>query len=155
MQYDNYNNRNRNGNTGWQYGSTQAEQPKEIPAKDLPADYVDAAEKVILKMSSNKKNITTNKIRNLFSMVSDIYNKEQLRTEQNLLKESKTGLAMFRIRAVYEAGRDDAVKSFIFDSDVLSYVKSIGDDRQKLIDFFHYMESLVAYHRFYISKKEG
>ena len=65
-------------------------------------------------------------------------------------EESASGLIALRIRMVYEAGRDDAVKLFLERAQLLEYIKGLGDSRAKLMDFAHYMEALVAY-----SKKEG
>ena len=125
--------------------------PEETKPLPLPDDYVDQAERV---MQIYCKKITTSKIRNLLSLVSDIYNVENLRTERELLPESVTALTMMRIRTVYEAGREGDVKSFVLDAKLLEYIKGIGTDREALIRFAHYMEALVAYHRF-LGGKEG
>lgn len=129
--------------------------PQEIRAESLPADYVDKAEEVMRKLSTERSKITTSKIRNILSLVSDIYNAENLRNEPDLLPESRTALTMMRIRVVYESGREEAVKTFVRESKLLEYLKDIGTSRQKLIDFSHYMEALVAYHRFFIGGREG
>ncbi len=140
--------------------------PPEVSALPLPADYVDAAERVIQSLikdakaeSERKKRkvsiITTNKIRNLMSRISNIYNVENLRTEADLHPESKTSLDMARIRMVYEAGRDEPTRKFLKEAKLLEYIKGIGTDREKLIAFAHYMEALVAYHRFLTDGKEG
>ena len=88
-------------------------------------------------------------------MITDIYNVEILRGDSVLTAESVQSVTMARIRMIYEAGREPAVKEFLEKAKLLEYIKDIGDDRQKLIDFTHYMEALVAYHRFYIGGKEG
>lgn len=129
--------------------------PAEIKASPLPADYVDVAEQVMSQLSTERFKITTSKIRNLLSLVSNIYNTENLRTESTILPESQTGLTMLRIRMVYEAGRDPATKTFLLKAKLLEYLKDISTDRSKLIHFAHYMEALVAYHRFYIGGREG
>lgn len=129
--------------------------PPEVKAEPLPEDYVDAAEKVMRALAGNSKKITTSKIRNLFSLVSDIYNVENLRSEPELLPESRAALTMMRIRVVYEAGREPTVKDFVAAAKLLEYIKGIKTDRQKLIDFSHYMEALVAYHRYLIGGREG
>lgn len=132
------------------------QQPPEITALSLPDDYVDEAEKVIRRLAENRKKITTSKIRNLLSLVSDIYNVENLRDEPQILPESRTALTMLRIRVVYEAGRDqETVGEFVKEAKLLQYIKGIGYDREKLIAFAHYMEALVAYHRYLIGGREG
>lgn len=131
--------------------------PAEVKALPLPADYVDAAEAVMRKLAANnrKNTISTSKIRNLLSLVTDIYNTENLRDEAELLPESRNALTMMRIRVVYEAGREQTVKDFITEAKLLEYIKGIGTNREKLIDFAHYMEALVAYHRYLIGGREG
>lgn len=126
----------------------------EIKALPLPEDYVDEAEKVIQRLDKRRP-ITTSKLRNLLSLVSDIYNEENLRDEPQILPRSKAALTMLRIRVVYEAGREQAVKEFVKEAKLLEYIKGIGNDREKLIDFAHYMEALVAYHRYLIGGREG
>ena len=86
--------------------------PAEIKAEPLPTDYVDAAETVMRRLAENNKKITTSKIRNIFSLITDIYNVENLRDEPELAPESVTALTMMRIRMVYEAGREQTVKTW-------------------------------------------
>lgn len=129
--------------------------PAQAPAKaqPVPVDYVDAAEQVILQL--DKKNAITNtKLRNLYSLITDISNVENLRAEKTLLPESQTKLMMARVRMVYEAGRENNTKFFLQKAKLLEYLKDIGTDREKLMRFSHYMEALVAYHRFHIGGKE-
>ena len=103
-----------------------------------------------------KAKLSTSKIRNLFSLISEIYNVENLRSEAELKPESRAALNRMRIRIVYEAGRDrNTVGTFVEKAKLLEYIKDIKNDRVKLINFAHYMEALVAYHRFLICEKEG
>lgn len=131
------------------------QQPPEIKALPLPEDYVDEAEKVMRELANKGKKITTSKNRNLLSLVSDIYNVENLRDDPQIMPESRTALTMMRIRVVYEAGREQTVKEFVTEAKLLEYIKDIKNDRAKLINFAHYMEALVAYHRFLIGGREG
>ena len=119
---------------------------------EIPKDYIQKAETIMKDIS---KCITTSKIRGFLSLVSKVYNVESVRTEDTLLPESIDTIQMMRIRVVYEAGRDstDGVKRFLEKSNILNYLKSIGDSRQKFITFARYMEALVAYHRFYGGKE--
>ena len=47
------------------------------------------------------------------------------------------------------------MKDFITEAKLLAYIKDIGNEREKLIRFAHYMEALVAYHRYLIGGREG
>ncbi len=91
------------------------------------------------------------------SLVTDIYNEENIRTEEKLRPESVVKLNLMRVRVAYECGRDnrdDTVKTFVRQTNLLEYLKGISDDRADLIRFAHYMEALVAFHC-YFSSKEG
>lgn len=126
---------------------------RKIEPKKVPADYVDRAEQV---MQNYSRGITTSKLRNLLSRVSDVYNQENLSTAQKIKPESETKLNLMRIRTVYECGREQggSLKEFVEKAEILEYLKGIQGEREDLIRFAHYMEALVAYHRYY-GGKEG
>ena len=155
--YSNSYNGNRSSsgsyNSRSSYGQ-QKELPPEITPKKVPEDYVDEAERIMRSLMSGGKTVTTSKIRNLLSLVTDIFNTENIRTEEKLLPESIVKLNLMRVRVSYECGRDDTVKSFVAQTNLLEYLKGISTDRADLIRFAHYMEALVAFHR-YFGGKEG
>ena len=149
--YSNSYNGNRSGSGSYNNRSSygqQKELPPEITPKKVPEDYVDEAERIMRSLMSQPKKVTTSKIRNLLSLVTDIYNTENIRTEEKLLPESIVKLNLMRVRVAYECGRDDTVKSFVAQTNLLEYLKGISTDRADLIRFAHYMEALVAYHRY-------
>ena len=155
--YSNSYNGNRSGSVSYNSRSSygqQKELPPEITPKKVPEDYVDEAERIMRSLMSQPKKVTTSKIRNLLSLVTDIYNTENIRTEEKLLPESIVKLNLMRVRVAYECGRDDTVKSFVAQTNLLEYLKGISTDRADLIRFAHYMEALVAFHR-YFGGKEG
>ena len=126
----------------------QMELPKKIEAQPLPVEFVDLAEEVI-RRGNWSRGITTTKIRRLFSLLTEIYNTETLRTDAQLTPESVGQLRLARVRMLYEAGRDKGVKAFLESAKLIEYLKDIGGSREKLLNYFHYMEALVAYHKFY------
>ena len=77
-----------------------------------------------------------------------IYDKELRRSESQLLPEDQTKLTLMEMRVLYEYGRDNAVKLFVEKTQLLSYLKGVKNSRQSYLNFAHYMEALVAYHRF-------
>ena len=130
---------------------TPPAQPKTIEAKPIPADYVDEAERVIagLKDTGNGRiRVTTSKLRGFLTLVSDIYNRESLSKEATLTSDSQLKLMRLRVRIVYDAGRENDVRDFVEKAKLLEYIKGIGSSRAEMIRFAHYMEALVAYHRF-------
>lgn len=117
-----------------------------LPEKEFPADYVDFAESL---MSGWCRSITTSKLRNLLSLMMDIYNTETLRTGNTLSEDSMVKLQMARIRIAYECGRDPNIQRFAAAAYLLPWLKAIGNNRDKALHYIHYMEALVAYHRFF------
>ncbi len=137
--------------------------PETIPRK-VPENYVDEAERIMRALISSGTTVTTSKIRNLLSLVTDIYNDESIRTEDKLKPDSVVKLNLMRVRVAYEYGRDNGesvgkdkvypMKEFITQAHLLEYLKGISTDRADLIRFAHYMEALVAFHR-YLGGKEN
>lgn len=167
MAYDNRypNNRGYGQQGGYNrgYGQTsggpqryQNTQSAEIKPLKLPENYVDEAEKVMRESVMDRRGntipvyrlITTTKLRGFLMLANDIYNAENLRTEAELSSESKLKLMRLRVRVVYDAGRERDVKNFVEKAKLLEYLKGVGDSREAMIHFAHYMEALVAYHRY-------
>ena len=144
MAYQNnyYNNNPRGGQT------------TEIKPLSVPERYVDEAEQVMSNHMQGSRRITTTKLRSFLALIDDIYNVENLRTGTALLPESQLELMRLRVRVIYDAGRDAEVKTFVEQAKLLSYLKGVGTNRDAMIRLAHYMEALVAYHR-YLGGKES
>ena len=137
--------------------------PETIPRK-VPENYVDEAERIMRALISSGTTITTSKIRNLLSLVTDIYNDESIRTEDKLKPDSVVKLNLMRVRVAYEYGRDNGesvgkdkvypMREFITQAHLREYLKGISTDRADLIRFAHYRAALVAFHR-YLGGKEN
>lgn len=136
----------QNSKSGGQYANTEKYTPK---ALSLPVDYVDEAARLMEKCHSY---ISSSKLRNILSMVSNIYNSERVGGE--LLSEaSRNSLQMLRVRIIYEYGRNDnSFKEFIAQTHILDHLLAVGNDRGRFIDYAHYLEAIVAYHKFYGDK---
>ena len=104
-------------------------------------NYVDIAEKAILKLERNTRNrknpdaffLTTSKLRNLLSLTSTLFDESKVKEYDDLLDR----IAYLRVQFVYQAG-----------SEALKEIK----DRETLQRFCRYMEALVAYFKFYGGK---
>ncbi len=118
--------------------------------------YVDEAEAVIGQLRKNDKNgviyLTTNKIRNLLSLINELYNMIDRRSKE-IDTKLQSHVQYVRMKIVYEAGRDKDVKEFCEKSGILDHLKAVGKDTEKLLLVCRYMEALVAYHRFYTKEK--
>lgn len=141
--------------------------------------YVDNAREVIESLKTKeikvgkgneKKSIkipilTTTQIRKLLSQLNEIYSfvvtmsngnstKTGVNTDENRVTDLVEKMQYFKMRCIYEAGRDNVVKDFIIKAKIVEYIESMCADKQyksireKFILFFRYMEALVAYHRF-------
>lgn len=118
-------------------------------------NYVDEAERVIKglirtdKFGNSKLDLTTSKIRNILSMVSELYTDAQHSREDKLDADMVSRVQYLKMRIAYEAGRERSVKDFVLAAGLLDYADEIGSSRQNLILFCNYMEALVAYHKFH------
>lgn len=117
--------------------------------------FVDKAEKSILNLINssekdkwgNSKIVTNSKIRNLLAMTADIYN-EVLISNEKLSSDVNARIDYLRVRFIYECGRDQMVKDFVEEADILTALKEINGSRKNFILFQHYMEALVAFHKY-------
>lgn len=140
MAYPNHKNYNSYG------GGRNYQEPQKREVPPFPVDYVDFAEKL---MERKSRDITTSKLRNILSLLMDVYNTEMLRTDGTVCQDSVVKLQMARIRMAYECGRDPKTKYFINDANLIDWLKGAGDSREKVLHYIHYVEALVAYHRFF------
>ncbi len=117
--------------------------------------YVDEAEKSIQSLQERRDLLSTNKIRGILALVSDLNDK--LRMDDSLsAKTIREDCGYIRMRFAYECGREQKVKSFVNCANLIGFLKSIDDKalgekevKEKAILFCKYMEALVAYHKYY------
>lgn len=120
--------------------------------------YVKKADDVMKRLSQNKdkwgniKMVTTSQIRNLLAMTSDIFNEIRITRDETLNDEIKSRLNYLKVRFVYEAGRNDTVKDFVKQAEILECLDEIQGSRSRYLMFSRYMEALVAYHKLYGGK---
>lgn len=125
------------------------------------SNYVDLAEAAIQKLCGlvNKQGrpipvVTTSKIRNLLAMTADIYNEVTNSKSEKLSADIIGQINYLKIRFVYEAGRDMAVKNLVEIADILEHIGEIKGSRKQYILFSKYMEALVAYRKYYGGRDE-
>ncbi len=122
-------------------------------------EYVDYAEDVIKQLKNNavpdrrtgekKIEVTTSQIRNILSMVSAIYDDTSLVIGERIDEDMQARIMYLKMRIAYEAGRTDAVKKFVEKAGLLKFIDKIGSSKEQLILYCHYVEALVAYHKYY------
>lgn len=124
-------------------------------------NYVDKAEKAIKELSNQKDDynkkiqiVTTSKIRNLLAMTSDIYNEVLNNSEEKLSEDICARIEYLRVRFIYEAGREPSVKALLNVSSLLDELSQIKGSKKRYILFYRYMESLIAFRKYYYGKDE-
>ena len=97
--------------------------------------------------------LTVSQIRNLLAMSADILNEVLEYPEENLSEELLDRVSYLTVRFYYEAGRDENVKSFIETANLLPFLKGIKT-RKQYIQYYQYMEALVAFHKYHGGKDQ-
>jgi len=117
-------------------------------------NYVDTAEKVISGLKEEKERnarkqlVSTTKLRGLLSMLSDIYNDVLNHVGEQLDDRICARIDYLRVRFIYES-RERTVKEFVEKAELLNCLKSVNGKKSGFLLFYHYMEALVAYFKFY------
>ncbi len=124
-------------------------------------NYVDEAEKVIQSLMGKKDQrgrdipiVTTSKLRNLLAMSADIYNEVMNEKEERLNEDICARIEYLRVRFLYEAGREPAVKNLVNESGIMELLKNVNANKKNYILFNRYMEALVAFRKFYVEKDD-
>lgn len=118
-------------------------------------NFADQAEKVMQSMIEIDKRgneqirLTTSKIRNLLSMTNVLYNHARQKKNEVLDEDLQRDIQYLKMRFAYESGREPEVEKFVEKAEIMKHMQAIGKSREKLLLFCNYIESLVAYHRFY------
>jgi len=160
---------NRGGNFNKSASVPKAEE-KEAVFWITEENYLDHAEKVIKDLKAENAMITTSQIRNILSNISDIYNVVQ-RTKHSgdLPSEVRSKIRELTMHCYYAAGREEKVKKFFLRSSLFMNLKGILEasseankeipetlrkvgEKERFLLLHKYMESLVAFHRFYGGK---
>lgn len=160
---------NRGGNFNKSASVPKAEE-KEAVFWITEENYLDHAEKVIKDLKAENAMITTSQIRNILANISDIFNVVQ-RTKQSgdLPSEVRSKIRELTMHCYYAAGREEKVKKFFLRSSLFMNLKGILEasseankeipetlrkvgEKERFLLLHKYMESLVAFHRFYGGK---
>ena len=115
--------------------------------------YVDDAMNCFNNMKSN---ITSSKLRSLYSMLCDIITNESSNHGDKISEDCLSALRLLRVHIIYDMGRDSKVKEFIEKTHLVAYLVYVENNRRRNdFDLFcKYFEALVAFHR-YLNPKEN
>ncbi len=124
--------------------------------------FVNQAEEVIKQLKKpftdkygkeiKPKLVSMSKLRNILSIAADIYDNSSRELSSQLSDDLFSRIEYLRVRVIYECGRDSkpySLQNFVKESQVLDYLKMIGNDKKKYQLFYHYLEALVAFHKYY------
>ena len=116
--------------------------------------YVERAEKVIQSLEKNNRGafkLNSNQIRTLLSMMNALYLMVQHQSDEVLSEEIQSQVQYTKMKFAYQAGRDNGgpVKELLTKAELLEQFDQVGTSREYLLMLCHYMEALVAYHKYY------
>lgn len=119
---------------------------------------LERTEEVIKKLAEKKNSrgepielLTVSQIRNLLAMSADIYNEVLEYSDEKLNEKLLDRISYLTVRFYYEAGRNPKVKKFMERATLFDILKRIKT-KEDYINYYHYMEGLVAFHRYYGGK---
>lgn len=115
------------------------------------------AEEVILALKNQNNgriNLKTSQIRKFLTAVNAITNKVDIYKAKHLdateLPDELVGEVQFlKVKAAYQAGRNNNVKDFMIKSKMKDEIQRVGTSIVKYGEFARYIEALVAYHKFH------
>jgi CRISPR-associated protein Csm2 len=90
-------------------------------------------------------NLTTTKLRSIYSLIMNIYTKVN---EPADFEKHKSDIQYLKVKMAYEAGREPVVKDFLSKTHLMITLDHIKTYEQFLL-YCRYAESLVAYFKFY------
>ena len=106
--------------------------------------------------AGDKKKITSSKLRSIYSMLCDIIKDEKDTDSSCISDKCSAALRLLKVRIIYDMGRDESVKIFIENTNLIAYLVYVEKNKQsddfKL--YCKYFEALVAFHR-YLNPKEN
>jgi CRISPR-associated protein Csm2 len=109
------------------------------------ADFAKSRIPLLEKDHNNRFRLTTSKLRNIYSLIMNIYTK--INDEADFQKHL-SDIQYLKVKMAYESGRERTVKNFIDQTYLMAAVDSIKSYDQFRL-YCRYAESLVAYFKFY------
>ena len=126
--------------------------------KDARRDVAQKAEEVIVRLKEDGNGrlaLTTSQIRKFLAAVNALTNKITVYRAQNdgataLTEALASEVKYLKVKLAYQAGRyPKAVKPFVETARLKEWIDGVGTSIRAYEDFAHYVEALVAYHKYH------
>jgi len=116
---------------------------------------VNVQEKVEKYQMDKRNAVTTTQLRLLLSNAVIIKNKIQVETRKGdeISVKLENEIKYLLVKHIYQCGREPKVKNFDKEFHISEKIKEIGNSAKKFNDFYHYLEEIVAYMKYYESDK--
>lgn len=126
-------------------------------ADDKMRSYASSEEKKKLRPSIDYYKLTSSQMRNLYALITRVYNK--MRAGQDI---TVSDLSNAKVRMVYDAGKNPDVAKFLLKTELLTGLNWLTEhldaegkiDKELFTRYANYMEALVAYHYYYSKSKD-
>ncbi|GFH41497.1 hypothetical protein Hs30E_00480 [Lactococcus hodotermopsidis] len=101
-----------------------------------------------------RKELTTSQIRGILDLVNKVYNRVATDSEEKLSSDVLSDLAYIKVKIAYSSGRSSVVKNFITHTNFTENLSDVlkSESKTNFLLFARYVESLVAYFKFYGGK---
>lgn len=125
---------------------------RKIP--DVAAEAESVIQSLIHEDKHGRLDLKTNQIRKFLAAVTSVTNQIEVWHMQHidtdvLPDELAAAVKYLKVKLAYQAGRVKSVKEFAEKAELARRIDAIGRDRRKYQEFAHFVEALVAYHRFH------
>jgi CRISPR-associated protein Csm2 len=130
---------------------------------DPKEDVVKSAEELIKELGKPPRNphfpeqkdfdFTTSQIRKLLSAVNTLQNKIQVIKGNELDSVTTNEIKYLKVKIAYMVGRErKKLSNLVTKGQFVERIDAIKNDRTRFMQFSRFMESIVAYHKFYGGK---
>ena len=125
---------------------------RKIP--DVAAEAESVIQSLIHEDKHGRLDLKTNQIRKFLAAVTSVTNQIEVwhmqHIDTDVLPDNLAAAVKYlKVKLAYQAGRVKSVKEFAEKAELARRIDAIGRDRRKYQEFAHFVEALVAYHRFH------
>lgn len=121
---------------------------------DYSYNPIDLGEQIAQKCRS----VSESQLRNILSLSAIVKNKiERNKPSDDMLStDLQHEIQYIRLKLIYQMGRDRNLKRALNDGDINlpQILKNIGNSRSKFNDYYHLMEAIIAYKKFFGNDQE-